>query len=480
MFDLFRSRDKAVRYLLGALLGLVALSMVITLIPGYGAVSAPREQLVAEIGGEPLTVREVQQTIQAVTRNRQVPDEMLQFYLPQIIDQMITERAVAYQAKRMGFRITDEEVANAIRSMLTQYFPDGNIPDEAYRQFLQQQGQDVTQFERNIRQNLLQLRLQNIALEGAIVTPDEVEREFHRKNDKVKVQFVKFSPPAEPSLAGDGHARRDPSHYNAAKAQYQTPEKRSLGIVIADEAKIGAAFQVPEAQLRAAYSQQVDRFRTPERVKVRHILIKTAESPKDQIPKLEAKANDILKQLKGGADFAKLAKENSEDPGSAVKGGDLDWIVRGQTVPAFEQAAFSLKPNELSNIVKTEYGFHILQVQEKEAGAHEAFRGSEGSARGRCSPRSGEQPHAAVDGSGASRDRQGSAECGPDCDPSRPDLCQSGQGRTRRIGSRTRHHPRTRDRHYRPPAEPGLAAIPGRSEQASVRRSEPDFPAASG
>jgi len=373
MFDLFRSRDKAVRYLLGALLGLVALSMVITLIPGYGASSAPREQLVAEIGGEPLTVREVQQTIQAVTRNKQVPTEMLQFYLPQIVDQMITERAVAYQAKRMGFQITDQEVGNAIRSMLMQYFPDGNIPEEAYRQFLQRQGQDVAQFERTVRQNLLQLRLQNIALEGALVTPDEVQREFHRKNDKLKVKYIKYTTPSNLRSQVTVTPEDIKAHYESAKAQYTTPEKRSLNILIADEAKVAATMQVPEAQLRAAYNSQLDRFKTPERVKVRHILVKTTEKPKDEVPKLQAKAENLLKQLKGGADFAKLAKENSDDPGSAARGGDLDWVVRGQTVPEFEKAAFSLKKGELSNIVKTEYGFHILQVQDKEEAHTKSF-----------------------------------------------------------------------------------------------------------
>jgi peptidyl-prolyl cis-trans isomerase D len=164
MFDLFRSRDKAVRYLLGALLGLVAVSMVITLIPGFGMGSAPQEQVVAQIGRDSLTTREVQTTIQGALRGRQIPPEMVQFYVPQLIDQMITERAVAYQASQMGFKVTDEEVANAIRSMLTQYFPNGDITQQGYAQFLSAQGLTVDEFERNIRQNLLLLRLQNLAL----------------------------------------------------------------------------------------------------------------------------------------------------------------------------------------------------------------------------------------------------------------------------------------------------------------------------
>ena len=175
MFDLFRSRDKAVRYLLGVLLGVVALSMVITMVPGFGSeTSSPSELVVAEVGREKITVPQVQALMQNLIRSRRVPPEMVQHYVPQLIDQMITERAVAYQAERMGFRVTDADVANAIRSMLPQ-MAGPNFDRAAYIGYLQQQGLTVDEFEHNIRTNLLLLKLQNIALEGAIVTPSEVE-----------------------------------------------------------------------------------------------------------------------------------------------------------------------------------------------------------------------------------------------------------------------------------------------------------------
>jgi peptidyl-prolyl cis-trans isomerase D len=365
MFDLFRSRDKAVRYLLGALLGLVALSLVVTLIPGFGANSGAPEQIVAEIGDTALTAREVQTAVQNALRGKQIPTEMIQFYIPQFVDQMITDRAIAYQAERMGFKITDEELANAIRSMLTSYFPTGEINREDYARFLAQQGTTITDFERNIRLNLLLLRLQNIALEGVIVTPSEVEQEFKRRNDKVKLQYVAYSPKDVRSQVTVS-PEEIRNFYTSNKAQFQTPEKRGFALLIADEQRIGASLQSNEAELRAAYNSSIEKYRTPERVKVRHILIKTTEKPKEEVAKLEAKAGDILKQIRGGADFAELAKKNSEDPGSAVKGGDLDWVTRGQTVQAFENAAFSLKPKEISNVIKTEYGFHIIQVLDKE------------------------------------------------------------------------------------------------------------------
>jgi peptidyl-prolyl cis-trans isomerase D len=156
------------------------------------------------------------------------------------------------------------------------------------------------------------------------------------------------------------------AQFDQNRTGFQIPEKRSLEALIVDEARLAQAITVPETDLRRAYEQNKDSYRVPERVHVRHILLKTTDTPKDEIPKVKAKADDLLKQLKSGADFAQLARKSSEDTGSAAKGGDLSWVVRGQTVKAFEDSAFSLKPNELSGVVTTEYGFHILQVIEKQ------------------------------------------------------------------------------------------------------------------
>jgi peptidyl-prolyl cis-trans isomerase D len=365
MFDLFRSRDKAVRYLLGVLLGLVALSMVITLIPGFGSATRTPEQVIAEIGKEPITVREVQATLQGMMRNKSIPPEMVQLYIPQLVDQMISERAMAYQAKRMGFEVSEAETATAIRSVLTQLFPTGEFNKDIYERFLSEQGLTVSEFESNMAKNLLVLKLRNIALEGVVVSPQEVEREFHRRNDKVKLEYVVFDPDKLKNQVTTT-AAEELDYYNKNKGRFMSNERRSFDVLTADEAKVAAGIDIPESELRKAYNATLDKYRTPERVRERHILVSTMNKPKEEQAKLEAKAADLLKQLRNGADFAELAKKNSDDPGSAQKGGDLDWVVRGQMVKPFEEASFSLKPNEISNLVKTDYGFHIVQVQEKQ------------------------------------------------------------------------------------------------------------------
>jgi peptidyl-prolyl cis-trans isomerase D len=156
------------------------------------------------------------------------------------------------------------------------------------------------------------------------------------------------------------------AYFEKNRTMFQTPEKRALTLLVVDEARVSQKTVAPDAELRRAYEAAKDQYRTPERVEVRHILLKTTEKSSEEIPKIEARARELLKQIKSGSDFAEVARKNSEDPGSAEKGGDLGWVARGQTVAAFESSAFSLKPGQLSDVIKTEYGFHILQVMKKE------------------------------------------------------------------------------------------------------------------
>jgi len=366
MFDLFRSRAKAVRYLLGALLMLVAISMVVTLIPGWGSSGGGQDQVVAEIAGGILSLREVQIQIQAALRAKSFPHEMAALYVPQMIDQMITERALAYEAERLGFRVTEEDVAQAIRAALPQLYQGGKfVGKEFYAEILRQQNMTIPEFEAAFRQQLLLNNLRDMVAQAAIVTPDEVEQEYRRRNDRIKLEYVVISP-AKLRSQVSASLEEIKSYFEKNRPLFQIREKRSVELLVIDEDRIGRRIAVPDAELRRSYEVNKDQYRLPERVHARHILLKTTDKPKEEIPKIEARAEELLKQIKGGADFAELARKSSEDPGSASKGGDLGWIARGQTVKAFEDTAFSLSPKATSHVIKTEYGFHILQVLEKQ------------------------------------------------------------------------------------------------------------------
>ncbi|MCX6620740.1 MAG: peptidylprolyl isomerase, partial [Acidobacteria bacterium] len=372
MFDLFRSRAKATRYLLGGLLLLVALSMVVTLIPGYGTPSA-NDTVVAEIGKEPLSARDVQLRIQTALRDKSIPPDLAPILLPQFINEMIADRALEYEAQQHGLQVTDAEVATSIRSLIPQLYQDGKfVGNEAYAGFLSQQNMTISQFESTVRRQMMVTKFQNLALEGMIVTPLEIEQEFRGQNQKAKLDYI--------ALSGDQYrsqVKLTPedvqSFFKSHPGQFRVPEKRDAVLIVADQAKMEAGFTLSDDQLRQIYTQDRERFRVPDRVHPRHILLKTMDKPKEEVAKLQAKAEDLLKQIKGGADFAALAKKYSDDPGSATKGGDLDWITKDQTVKNFEAAAFSLKPKEISGVIKTEYGFHIIQVLEKDTARVKPF-----------------------------------------------------------------------------------------------------------
>jgi peptidyl-prolyl cis-trans isomerase D len=230
----------------------------------------------------------------------------------------------------------------------------------------------VTDFENFLRVNMLASQYDAIAGQSLVVTDDEAKKEYQRENEKVGLEYVEFSPKDFTKKVSMDSAAIN-AWFAKHKTEFRVPEKRSFDLVVGSDADFAQAATVSDSDLRRQYQENIDSYRTPERVHVRHILIKTTGVPKDEIPKLHQKAEDILKQLKAGADFSKLAKQDSNDPGSAEKGGDLGWIVRGQTVPDFEKAAFSLKPNELSGVISTEYGFHIIQVLEHQAPRVQSF-----------------------------------------------------------------------------------------------------------
>jgi peptidyl-prolyl cis-trans isomerase D len=363
MFDLFRSRDKAVRILLGGLLLLVAFSMLTYLVPNYSNGSSGSDTLIAEIGKDTITLAEAQRLIQATVRGRQLPVDILPTYIPQMIDQMVTERAMAMEAARLGFQASDADVAEAIRQMVPSLFPDGKfVGKDAYAAMLAQQNMTIDQFESDLKRQVTITRLRDIALEGTIVTPAEIEAAFRKKNEKIKVEFVRLT--ADKYKAESQPTSQElQDFYKANTSRYTAPEKKNLTVLVADQAKIEATVNPADADLQRMYSQNQEAFRTPERVKARHILLKTQGKPAAEEAAIKAKGENLLKQIKGGADFAKLAKENSEDPGSAANGGDLgDWITHGQMVPEFDKAIFSLKTGETSDLVKTLYGYHIVQT----------------------------------------------------------------------------------------------------------------------
>jgi peptidyl-prolyl cis-trans isomerase D len=383
MFNLFRSNAKIMRYLLGGLLVLVAVSMVTYLIPGTGMTSSTGsnvDNIVAEVGSQTVTAEEVKASVDRLVASGQLPRDTVSVYLPQMADQMIQDRAVLYAFERIGLKVTDEEVLAGLMSLYPQLFKDGKLTstDQLARLLESQQRLTLADGVEAMRRQLLLRKVQNLAYSTVVVTPQEVDQAIVRKHQTAKIEYIAF-PPAKFRDQVKPTPEQLRKQFEANRAQYLLPEKQSFQVLVADQAKMAQTMAITDAQLRSAYSSSMDSFRFPERVKARHILLMTQGKSDAEKKAALSKAQDLLKQVKGGADFAELAKKNSQDPGSAQNGGDLGFIVRGQTVPEFEKFAFSAKPKEISGIVTTEYGYHIIQALEKEPARVKPFEEVKGS-----------------------------------------------------------------------------------------------------
>jgi peptidyl-prolyl cis-trans isomerase D len=373
MFDLFRSREKSVRLLLGVMLLLVAASMLIYLVPGgFGDTGISGDTTVAAVGGEKVTDVDVQRQIAIATRGQtNLPKGVLAMYIPNIVNQLVEQKAMAYKAKEMGLTLSDDELADAIQAEFAAQMG-GKFDKQMYLGYINQIGMTPTAFENEQRDSILAARLEELEKQSLVISDADARAEYQRKNLKVGLQYIAID--KNQFLA---KVDKDPAaikaYFDRNRGAFRTPETRSFDLIVGTTADYMQSAQVSDAQLLKDYNESIDSFRTPERVRVRHILVMTQGKPKADVPVLHAKAEALLKQIKAGADFAELAKKNSDDPGSAQKGGELGWITHGQMVPNFEKTSFSLKPGELSGVVETEYGYHIVQAEEKQDAHTQTF-----------------------------------------------------------------------------------------------------------
>jgi peptidyl-prolyl cis-trans isomerase D len=386
MIRQLQNAGPTVKIILGALLVLICASMAITLIPGgigssFG-IGAPPAGVLATIGDQQVTVTEVQREARAMIR-QQFPrggpqaSMLLPYFAGQAAQQLINEKALVAEAHRMGLRVNDDELRDELQhgQLGSILFPDGKfVGQEEYENFVQRNDMTVPQFEALEKDFILVRKLRALVSTSAFVGDIEVRDEFERRDTKVKFEYAVIT---QADILKGLHPTDEElkAFYERSKATYNNsiPEKRQIKYVVVESAKIAAATTVTDQDLQAYYDQHRDEYRVPEQVKVSHILIKTplpapgAREDEKAVADARAKAEGVLKEVKAGGDFAKLAEKYSEDPGSAKSGGELGWIGRGRTVPEFEKAAFSLGKGQTSDLVKSSYGFHIIHVEDKQA-----------------------------------------------------------------------------------------------------------------
>jgi peptidyl-prolyl cis-trans isomerase D len=367
MLKAFQKRTKLKNIVFGSILVLIALSMVLYLIPGFtGMGSDPTVSgVVAKVQGEEIQAFELQQAIFQFSRQNQIPVEMLEIYSTQVLNNLVLERALQREAERLGLQVSEEELVQQLRQS-RDLFPDGKfVGRQAYEDMVYARfNVTLPEFERRTRNAILQEKLKGLVTDSVVVYPEEIRKRFAEMNEKVVLDYALIETAA---LGADIRPADDAlmQYYQANQARYQIPEKRAGRAIVFSQAQIGQGISIPDADVQRYYQSNQNQFRVEERVHVSHILV-DVDADATNKEALRGETERMLTRLKEGADFAAMARENSGDLGSASKGGDLGFIVRGQTVPEFENAAFSLEPGQLSELVETPFGFHIIKVSEHE------------------------------------------------------------------------------------------------------------------
>ncbi len=362
------------RIILGVLLLIVAASMLVYLIPGGlgSGTSAGGDNVIAAVGGEQITTTDLDRAVQRITRGQaNIPKGLLAMYVPSLVNQMIETKAMAYQARKMGFAISDAELADRIQAEVAPALG-GKFDFQTYQSILAQQGMTIADFEKEQREAMLGARLENAESQSLIISDADARAEYERKNLKIGLDYVQFDPKSFVSKVNKNPAAVK-AYFDKNRSLFRTPERRDIELIVGSTVDFLQGANISDAQLHQQYQDNSESYHTPERVRVRHILIKTQGKSKDEQVKLKARAEDVLKQLQHGGDFAELAKKYSDDAGTAVKGGELGWITKGQTVPNFEKTAFGQNPGQTSGLVETEYGYHIIQTEEKQAPHTQTF-----------------------------------------------------------------------------------------------------------
>jgi len=384
MIRILQQDNRITKILFAVIIGFAAITMVITLVPGVFDNTSTNDSNVFATVREPgflgrfgidstaVKMTEVNQLAARQLQQQRLPEFLLP-YMSQRAGQVLVQRQILkHEADRLNLQVSDEDLRRELQTgPFAQYlFPAGKyIGDDAYMNFVQNFFQTSrADFETQIKSDMELQRLQGLITGGVTVSDNAVREAYRVQGTKVKFDYAVISADDLRKTINPTDAELEKFFKDsAAKYANAIPETRKIQYVSFDASNLpGGKPQISDADIQAYYNQHQAQYQVKEQVKVRHILIAVpqgADAKTDQAAK--AKADDLLKQIKGGGDFADLASKNSDDPGSKTAGGELGWLDRGRTVPEFDKVAFTLNPGQTSDVIKTQFGYHILQVEEK-------------------------------------------------------------------------------------------------------------------
>ena len=374
------------KWLFAIIIGATCVTMVIFLVPGIFNDSASSSDTYATIrhGGllgrflpaeETIPVTDVRQAVQRMVRGQQIPDMIMPYYMQQAGQTLIQQSILLNEARRLGITASDADVSRYLHTgqFGAVLFPDGQfIGYDRYAELISDNLQmSVAKFESEIKQQIIVDRLRDLITGGVTVSDAEVHNAQLKQDTKIRFQYAVLS-------ADDLRKTINPTdnelqafyNQNASRYKDADPETRKIEYANITEAELpGGNPQITPAQIQQYYNQNQQLYHVDAQVKVRHILISVdPNAGPNADATAKAKAQGILDQLRkdDGKDFADLAKKYSDDPGSKDQGGELGWIKHGVTVPEFDQVAFAQQPGQISGLVRTRFGYHIIQTEAKE------------------------------------------------------------------------------------------------------------------
>lgn len=371
----FMRRNASATWIQGLFLAIVAVFMLWGV--GVG-VRGDKTQVAAEVNGATIGVndferayRNLERAYQEIYKDRFDANLMQALNLRgRAMDQLIQVKLLAQAAENLGLEVTDTELRNEIATT-PGFQRDGVFNRDVYVRVLASNKLSPSQYELSEREQLLVRKMQDLITGGIHVTDAEVHDRYNFDNEKVSLRYV--------ALTGDmflDQVQVDDAavaaHYNDHKDDFREPERVKIDYAQYTGAKFADGVQIAAPDVEAYYQGHQDEFTKQEEVHARHILFRSSPSASaEDKAKVKAKADGVLAKAKAGEDFAKLAQESSEDTSNAPQGGDLGFFPRGRMVPEFEQAAFALEPGKVSDLVQTNFGWHIIKVDEKHPGGVE-------------------------------------------------------------------------------------------------------------
>ena len=359
----------AVRILLGGILVLISGAMVLTMAPisPLGDTGTGSPDAVATVGGQSITAIDVRQQYDQQTRGQTVPPVLQGLYMKQVLDQMVFQRLLNMEADRLGIQVTPEEIAQRIRQLIPTAFVGGNwIGADRYAQEVQlRTGMSVPQFEDFVRTSVLMEKFKDIVTDGISVTPQEIEQRYRWQNEKVQLDYAEIKPSDLESTINPSDAELS-AYFAKNQSKYQVPERRSAKYALLDLDQLKKNTKISDADIQSYYQQHLSDYKVENRVHAEQIVFNILGKTDAEVALIKQQAQKVDDQAKHGAKFEDLAKKYSEDTNTKTKGGDIGWIVAGQTAPAFEKAAFSLPKGGISGVVQTPYSFDIIKVVDKQ------------------------------------------------------------------------------------------------------------------